>query len=177
MLDGYAAALRGRGLVVDAGCGPAAQIGQYLADRGVAITGLDLSTGAIAEARRRQPGMPLVVADLRALPYARAGVAGLVAFYSAIHLPRPQLVPAFGEFARVLAADGMLLLAMHGGTGEVGADGWLGADVSVRATLVELPELVRLLDAAGLDVIEQHERQPYPDEYPSPRLYVVARQC
>lgn len=162
------------GPVLDVGCGPAAHVTRYLADRGVAIGGVDLSPGVIELAVATHPDLHFEVADLRALPADDATLGGIVAFYSVIHLPREQLPSAFAEFHRALRPGGTLLIAMHGGTGEVTADNWFDRDVSFRATLVELPELVQLLEAANF-AVTPHERPPYPFEHPTQRLYVLAQ--
>lgn len=47
LLEVLAARLAGRGLVCDVGCGPG-HVGRYLADRGVAIFGLDLSPAMVS---------------------------------------------------------------------------------------------------------------------------------
>jgi len=172
LLDAYAATVTGP--VLDVGCGPAGHVTRYLADRGVAIGGVDLSPGVVELAADTHPDLHFEVADLRALPAADASLGGLVAFYSVIHLPREQLPAAFTEFHRALRPGGTLLIAMHGGTGEVSADNWFDLDVSFRATLVELPELVQLIEGAGLTVTERHERPPYSFEHPTQRLYVLA---
>jgi len=154
LLDRYAAELAGRGEVWDVGCGAAGHVTRYLADRGVAASGADISPGSVAVARRCQPGLTFRVADMCDLPAGEASLAGIVAFYSIIHLPR--------------------LAAMHGGTGETGSDAAFGLPVQVRATLVSLDEIVAMAESAGLAIRERHERAPYPGEYPSPRLYLWA---
>jgi SAM-dependent methyltransferase len=173
LLDAFAAEVTGP--VRDVGCGPAGHITRYLADRGVQVAGVDLSQRGIEVARARHPDLRFEVADLRALPDADASLGGIVAFYSVIHLPRPELPAAFAEFHRVLRPGGALLIAMHGGAGETGADDWFDRGVSVRVTLVEHPELAGLLEAAGFTIIAQPRRDPYEGEYPSQRLYVRAR--
>jgi SAM-dependent methyltransferase len=172
LLDAFAAEVEGP--VLDVGCGPAGHVTRYLADRGVDASGADLSPHGIEVARSRHPDLRFDVADMRALPHAGASLGGIVAFYSVIHLSRPELPAAFQEFHRVLRPGGMLLIAMHGGTGEVGAEDWFERAVSVRATLVELPELTGLLEAAGFTITERHQRDPYEGEFPSQRLYVRA---
>ena len=173
LLDTFADEVAGP--VLDVGCGPAGHIARYLADRGVSVGGVDLSPHSIEVARVRNPDLRFDVADLRALPLADASLGGIVAFYSVIHLPRPELPAAFAEFHRVLRPGGALLVAMHGGEGEIGADDWFERGVSVRATLVSLPELTALFQAAGFTVTTEHERDPEPTEHPTSRLYVLAR--
>lgn len=174
LLDRFAAAVAGRGPVWELGCGPAAQVARYLADRGVEVVGTDISPGGIEYARKSQPDLEFRVADLRSLPAADASLRGIVAFYSLIHLPRPELPAAFQEFRRVLSPDGELLVAMHGGEGEIGASEFLGHAVEFRATLVGLEELAGLAEAAGFRVEEKHARPPYAEEHPTERLYLWA---
>jgi SAM-dependent methyltransferase len=175
LLDRFAETMANDGPVWDIGCGPAGHVARYLADRGVRVVGADLSPGAVASARTREPDLEFRVADMLALPTETGSVHGIVAFYSAIHLPRQRIPEAFAEFRRVLVDGGPLLVAMHGGEGEVGQDEWFGHPVETRATLVSLAELVQLLEGAGFGILERHARPPYESEYPSERLYVWAR--
>jgi SAM-dependent methyltransferase len=174
LLDRYAAELAGRGEVWDVGCGAAGHVTRYLAGRGVAASGADISAASVAVARRCQPGLTFRVADMCDLPAGAASLAGIVAFYSIIHLPRPRIPVALAEFRRVLRPGGAVLAAMHGGMGETGSDAAFGLPVQVRATLVTLDEFAGMAESAGLTVRERHERAPYPGEYPSPRVYLWA---
>lgn len=173
LLDEFAATVDGP--VLDLGCGPAGHVTRYLADRGARIAGVDLAPEGVAEAQRRHPDLEFRVGDLRAIPADDASLGGIIAFYSVIHLPRAELPLAFAEFRRVLVPGGRLLIAMHGGDGETGVDEWFGRPVAVCATLVTAAELLDLVTGAGLTSVERHERPPYAGEFPSQRLYVLAR--
>jgi len=173
LLDRFAADLRGRGPVCDLGCGPG-HVGRYLAERGVEVIGVDLSPGMVALARQLNPGLRFERGDMLALALSDASLAGLVAFYSLIHLERGAAPLALAELARVLAPGGAALLAFHGGEGEVHADDWLGQGVSVDATLFSPEEMARLMRDAGLTVAEILTRPPYDFEYPSLRVYARA---
>src|SRR6266852_2708861 len=71
--------------------------------------------------------------------------ARIVAFYSLIHLERGAAGGVLTELTRVLIPGGLLLLAFHGGEGEVHADDWFGRGVSIDATLYQPTEMARAL--------------------------------
>ncbi len=74
-----------------------------------AVTGLDLSEGMLAEARRRLPsGVRLVQARAEALPVASASVDFLSMGYALRHVS--DLGAAFAEYRRVLRPGGRVLL-------------------------------------------------------------------
>jgi SAM-dependent methyltransferase len=172
LLDRFAARVRGRGPVYDVGCGPG-HVGRYLAERGVDVSGLDLSPAMVAVARRLNPGMRFEQGDLRALPLPDASLAGAVAFYSMIHLERRALPGALTELARVLVPDGLVLIAFHGGDGEVHVDDWFGRGVSISATLHQPAGMAAAMERAGFDVEAITTREPYELEYPTPRVYAA----
>ena len=158
--------------VLEVGCGPG-QVGAYLQERGCQVVGTDLSLGMARLAARRLPSA--AVADLRALPIRRGSVGAVLAYYSIIHVPRPQLDGALSEFRRVLRPDGRLLLSAHEGDGEFAADQFLGEPVPFVATFFSLGELVVATRSAGMEVTLAERRPPYEAEHPTVRLYVEAR--
>ena len=165
----------GRGArVLDLGCGPG-HIGAYLSDLGCDVIGVDLSPGMIATARELYPGRCFAVGDMLALDGADAAFAGVVAFYSLIHLERDSVATAAREIARVLAPGGRALVSVHEGEGGVGRDEWYGKSVRVRATLFAPEEIGELISRGGLDVDTIDVRDPYELEYPTKRIYLRAR--
>ena len=174
LLDRFAAAMKGAGPVCDLGCGPG-QIARYLHDRGVDASGLDLSPDMIALARTLNPGLAFRVGDLRALPFASGELAGIAAFYSIIHVPRGQVAAALRESARVLRPGGRLLLAFHVGDEVRRVEELWGEPVRLDFVFFEVGEMRGYLEAAGFEVAEVVEREPYPDvEAQTRRAYVFA---
>jgi SAM-dependent methyltransferase len=108
----------GGGPVAEAGCGPG-RVTAHLAGLGLQISGVDLSPGMLAAARRAHPGVPLTEGRLDALPVASGALAGLVAWYSVIHTPPERLGDVFSEFSRVLRPGADLLLAFQAGDGKI----------------------------------------------------------
>lgn len=170
LLDRFATTVEGRGLVCDVGCGPG-HVGRYLAEHGADVFGLDLSPGMVTLARELTPAMRFEPGDVLALDLRDASLVGIVAFYSLIHLERAAAVRALAEMARVLIPGGALLLAFHGGEGEVHAEDWFGQGVSIDATLFQPEEMAGYMERAGFTVDEVVTRAPYEFEYPSQRVY------
>lgn len=158
--------------VLEVGCGPGL-VGAYLRGRGRRVVGTDLSLGMARRAARRLESA--AVADLRALPFGDTSIGAILAFYCIIHVPRPQLEGALGEFRRVLRAGGRLLVSAHEGEGELSVDEFLGEAVPFIATLFTLDELVGATRSAGMEVTLAQRRLPYDGEHPTVRLYVEAK--
>lgn len=118
LLDAFAARVHAQGMVCDLGCG-SGHVARYLKDRGVEVCGVDLSAAMVQSATHRNPDMLFHKGDMRALAFPPASFAGIVAFYSLIHLQRPEVPQVLQELSRVLHIRAPLLLAFHGGTGEV----------------------------------------------------------
>jgi SAM-dependent methyltransferase len=157
--------------VVEIGCGPG-HIGAHVRTHGHVVIGVDRSSEMARLAARRLGSA--VVADMRSLPLANASVAGLVAFYSVIHVRRGELDGVLREFARALRPGGCLLLSAHEGRGEIERDDFLGEPVPVVATLFELDEIVDAMRGAGLGILRAERRAPYVTESETTRLYVEA---
>lgn len=177
LLNRFAEEAAGRGPVVEVGCGPG-QVGAYLRDRGVAVTGLDLSTGMAGVASAENPGLPVLVADMGRLPFGHASLSGIVAFYSIVHLEPAALPAPFREFRRVLAPGAPALVAFHVGTGRVHVEELFEQPVSLDFVFHEPGPVEEALRAADLPVRERVVREPYDGmEYPSRRCYLLARAC
>jgi SAM-dependent methyltransferase len=104
--------LRGTRLL-DVACGTGKSLLPF-ARRGFEVTGCDISTAMLAEARRKSPEVPLVEADMRALP--KLGSFDLVTCFddSLNHLlDEGELASALASMAANLAAAGLLLFDLN----------------------------------------------------------------
>jgi SAM-dependent methyltransferase len=175
LLDVFAVEVRERGMVADIGCGPG-QIGRYLHDHGCTVVGIDLSPQMVALARTLSPQMQFRQGSMLALDLEDASLGGIVAFYSIIHIPPAELPRAFGEFSRVLAPGGLVLLSFHVGQECVHSQEMLGKPITLDFQFYEPETLARELEATGFAVQARLVRQPYvPQEHPSQRGYLLAR--
>ncbi|HEV7757797.1 MAG TPA: class I SAM-dependent methyltransferase [Acidimicrobiales bacterium] len=166
--------LRAASRVVDVGCGPA-QLTPLLVDLGLVPVGLDLTGAMLHQARVRHPHLRLVQADLLHLPLAAGSCPGVVARFALHNLPRARLPAALGELRRIVADDGVVLVATHRGQG-VRPSAYLRrhAGETVPTAYYRADELTELLHGAGLAVHEVVEREPA-DGATTGALYVTAR--
>lgn len=175
LLDRFAASVREVGPACDMGCGPG-HVARYLREHGVDVSGVDLSPAMVEQARRLNPGVEFRQGDMRSLDAADGAWAGIAAFYSIIHIPRAELVRALGELWRVLRPGGQLLLAFHIGDETKHLDEWWGHPVCVDFFSFRPAEVAACLGAAGFEIEEMIEREPYPEvEHQSRRSYIFAR--
>ena len=165
------------GPVLDVGCGPG-QVAAYLAGRGRAATGIDLSPAMIEEARSLHPELDLQVGDLRGLlkPRDAAGWSAVTAWYALVHLAGSELVEAVREFARVLVPGGVVAIALHIGDEVRHVTELFGAEVDLHFVLHDRHEVLTAATAAGLVDVQWYLRSPDPAvEVETERLYLVGR--
>jgi SAM-dependent methyltransferase len=174
LLDEFAARVKGNGSVCDLGCGPG-HVARYLREHGVQVCGLDLSSELVERARQLNPDVRFEQGNMFALNAADATWAGIVAFYSIIHIPRTDHVPVLSEMRRVLRSGGLLLLAFHVGDEVVHFDELWGQAVSLDFHLFCADAMVLALRRAGFEVEKIVERDPYPNvEAQTRRGYILA---
>lgn len=174
LLDRFATLVKG-GKVYDIGCGPG-HVATYLAGRGVDVTGADLSPLMIEQARQLNPGLKFVVADMSRLDLAENSLAGILAFYSLIHIPKPQIPAVLQQFKRALKPGGWLLVSFHRGQEVRHFDKLWDVPVNLDFIFFEKAEMEDCFQQAGFEIADSLERAPYPDvEVATERVYVLAR--
>lgn len=175
LLDRFAASMHDVGPACDMGCGPG-HVARYLHEQGVQICGVDLSPALVERARSLNAGVEFRQGDMMKLADTDAAFAGIVAFYSLIHIPRDDMVRTLTELRRVLMPGGLLLVAFHIGDETKHLDEWWGQQVCVDFHSFQSTEMSRWLAAAGFEIEEIIEREPYLEiEHQSRRGYIFAR--
>jgi SAM-dependent methyltransferase len=174
LLNRFAEGVKDRGLTVDLGCGPG-HVARYLREQGAQVLGIDLSPEMVREAARRIPEVEFRVGDMRALDLPDSSLAGVVAFYSLIHLEDSEIPPALSEIRRVLGPGGLALFAFHIGEETLHRDELWGHPISLDFRFFQPAWISAQLGEAGFRILEATEREPYPEvEYPSRRCYLLA---
>jgi SAM-dependent methyltransferase len=97
------------GPVLDLGCGPG-QWTSYLHSLGAVVTGVDVVPEFIAHARATHPGLEVRQGSMTELDLPDHSVAGILSWYSTIHLTPSALDAVLAEFRRLLAPSGVLVV-------------------------------------------------------------------
>jgi SAM-dependent methyltransferase len=175
LLDSFIARLPSGALVCDAGCGPSAHIGRYMADKGLAVIGVDISGRCVDMAAAFNPGMRLLREDMLDLSFAAGTFDGVVAYYSIIHTPKTAVGRFFHEFRRVLKPDGSLLVAVKAGSDEGTVQGILGIQAEIYFSLFTENEIRDYFEEADFAVEFLERRNPYDFEIKNERIFAIGR--
>ena len=107
--------------LLDVGCG-AGQLAMIAARAGAQVTGCDIASNWLAQARRSAAAEGLTVVfeegDAEALPFGNGAFDVVVSLIGAMFAPRPELVAA--ELIRVCRPGGVIAMANWTGRGFVG---------------------------------------------------------
>jgi SAM-dependent methyltransferase len=102
------------GPVLDLGCGPGHMAG-YLHALGADAVGLDMVPEFIAHARAAHPEVSYELGSYETLDVPDGSVAGILTWYSLIHLPPQSLHGVLTEFRRAISPAGKLVLGFFEG--------------------------------------------------------------
>jgi SAM-dependent methyltransferase len=153
----------GGGPVVDVGCGPG-YVTRHLHDLGVDASGIDLSPEMIAIARHDHPDLRFEVGTMTDLDLAERSVAGVLAFWSVIHVPDHAVPGVLDQFRRVLRPSGPLLIGFHvGDDTHHSSQGYAGRAISVDDHRRRPDQVARWLREAGFTIDAELVMRPDDD--------------
>nr|WP_296076237.1 class I SAM-dependent methyltransferase [uncultured Actinoplanes sp.] len=154
---------RGNGPVADVGCGPG-RLTAYMGSLGLDVLGIDLSPGMIDVARREHPGLRFEVGSMTRLELADASLAGVLAWFSLIHVPDDEVPAVLREFRRVLRPGGVVLIGFHVGEGSrLKTSGYGGHPMNVYVHRRRPAQVGAWLADAGFIVEGELVHRPEPD--------------
>lgn len=142
----------GDGPVADVGCGPG-HVTAFLRDLDVAAFGIDLSPGMVEVARQDHPDARFEVGSMTDLDLADDSLAGLLAWWSLIHVPDDEVPAVLAHFRRVLRPGGPLMVGFHeGNTTTLKTDGYGGHPMNVHVHRRPPARVAAWLSQAGFTV-------------------------
>ena len=149
-VDAFASTVAPLGPVLDVGCGPGT-VTAYLAERGIEVTGVDLSPRMIDRARRLHPQCTFTVGSATDLDVRPASLGGILGWWSLFNLPRHVLPPVLASFAAALRPGGQLIIATHVGDNDVErTEAYNGVPVQWTTYQWQPEKLTALVQQAGL---------------------------
>jgi SAM-dependent methyltransferase len=111
---------------LDLGCGSGGTVTAYMVQRGLDVTGVDISPESIGAARILLPGASFQVADMTELQLPLSTFRLVTAFYSIIHVPRADHLQLFGRIRGWLEPGGVFIASLGANAAEGFDDDWLG---------------------------------------------------
>lgn len=162
--------------VADVGCGPG-RITAHLHSLGLDAFGIDLSPGMINVARHDHPGLRFEVGSMTDLDLPDASLAGVLAWYSLIHVPDEVVPGVLAGFHRALRPGGLVLAGFQ--VGDVvrhKTSGYGGHPMSVRVYLRPVERVTSWLGEVGFHV-EAQTVTAAEDDSKGPQGFVIARRA
>ncbi|MFD3821814.1 class I SAM-dependent methyltransferase [Streptomyces sp. NPDC058625] len=163
------------GKVADLGCGPGWVTG-HLASCGLDVFGLDLSEPMLRIARRENPGLRFEQGSMLEPGIPDGTLAGVVSWYSSIHLPQDDLPALFAGFRRLLVPGGHLMLAFQAGEKARHLERPFGHPVALDFQRRRPDRMADALETAGFTLVLRSERAADEEQGEStPQAFLIAR--
>nr|WP_232792648.1 class I SAM-dependent methyltransferase [Actinacidiphila yeochonensis] len=168
--------------VLDAGCGTGVPTVRQLSAAGLLVTGVELSPGMLALARRNVPDAEYLSADLTRLLadglLAPGSFDAVTAFFTLLMLPRREIPGALGMLRELLVPGGLLALGMVEADVDDVPIPFLGHIVRVSGYLRE--DLHHLVTDAGFEVVKEESYGYAPastDVPPEEQIFLYCRRA
>jgi SAM-dependent methyltransferase len=168
--------------VLDLGCGTGLPTARQLVDGGLRVTGVDLSSGMLAQARANVPEAELLQADMADIvdggALAPGSFAGVAAFFSLLMLPRDEIPTTLRSIHALLRPDGLLALSMVEADVDNVSIPFLGHTIRVSGYLKD--ELRHVVADAGFEVIKEDSYAYAPasiDVPPEEQIFLSCRRA
>lgn len=139
--------------VLDAGCG-SGRDSRLIQDHGFTVTGTDLSEKLLAIARKENPDIQFLAADIRSVPKDDNSFDAIWSNAVLHHLDKEQMPTAIAEFNRLLAPGGTLCLRTKQGRGNLKTREASVSGEERQFTLLGSDEFDLLLRQGGFTKIE-----------------------
>ena len=175
-LEDLASFLSPGSAVLDLGCGAGVPATRWLAERGFAVTGVDVSARQLELARRNVPTATFIKADMAELAFTTETFDAAVAFHSIIHVPRTEHPALLRHIHRWLKPGGVFLATMTVTDYEGREEDWEGWGAPMVWSHYDREANVAMLNEAGFELryAEPHTSKGTGDENET-WLWVLAR--
>ena len=155
--------------VLDVGCGTGLPTAGMLAESGIDVVGIDVSTEMLRLARRNVPAARFVAMDVLELDDTLGRFDAVVAFFSLLMLRRTDIPQVLRRVRSVLRPGGVVAIGMVEGDFDYAPLPFLGQELGVTA--YPMHDLEAAVRGQGLDEreIDVEEFEPASAELPAER--------
>ena len=101
-LDKFIELLPKEAHILDAGCGAGIPTAKYLVNKGLKVTGVDISDTMLKMARNNVPEGNFLNQDLNNLDFEKESFDGLISVYTLFHIPKNKHEDIFRKFFELL---------------------------------------------------------------------------
>ncbi|WP_280265765.1 class I SAM-dependent methyltransferase [Nocardia wallacei] len=160
--------------VLDVGCGTGIPTARQLAEAGLQVVGIDISSGMVSAASAAVPEASFRQCDV--LDLTETDFDAVVAFFSLLMLPRSEIVRALAALRDAIRPGGYLVISMV--EAELDDTPVKFLETDVRVSGYHRDELRRVVEDAGFDVVSMNAVSNTPavaDAAPETELYVYSR--
>jgi SAM-dependent methyltransferase len=173
ILDKFSGLMKDNSMICDAGCGPAGQIGAYMAQKGHDIVGIDISQRCIDIASLNNPGITFKTMDMMNTDFEDSFFDGIISFYSIVYTPKEYISRIFTELNRILKPGGRLVIVVKRGTEEGIIDNDWYEGKSVYFTHFIESEITSYFESNSFRLDFLDTRKPYEFEIQVERIYAI----
>lgn len=109
-LEEFASLLPKNAHTLDVGCGAGIPTAKFLTERGIKVTGIDLSDKMLNLARDNVPSAKFVKMDMLKLEFNENTFDGIISVFALFHVPKENHYDVFKKFFEILKPGGILMI-------------------------------------------------------------------
>jgi len=148
--------------LVDVGCGSGVKA-EYLTNKGLQVTGIDISENMIELSQRRVPRAEFLVLGMEDVYSLEEEFHGVFAQASLLHVPKKKALQVVGEFAKVTKPEGFVYIAVkekreNGPDEEVKKENDYGYEYERFFSYFTPEEIIYYMQSNNLEVVYQDVR-------------------
>jgi cyclopropane fatty-acyl-phospholipid synthase-like methyltransferase len=156
--------------VLDLGSGPGIPIDNYLVDKGIKITGIDISQNHVNLAKKNVPKAKFIKGDFSKYDFDEKFDA-IISFYAIFHIPREEHQDLFLKIYDLLNDGGIILVTLGTSGTKYGEEDWAGT--TMAWSTYEPEEYKKMIKEAGFKILQtEFEGEPGDEEY---HFWVLAK--
>lgn len=151
--------------VLDFGCGTGLPFDKFLVERGVDLTGIDISQKHIKLAKKNVSEAKFIKGDFSRFDFGEQKFNAIISLYAIFHIPRGEHKDLFVKINNLLTKNGVILVTLGTSGSEYGEEqDWCGA--TMAWSTYEPETYKNILTETGFSVLEEKfEGRPGDDEY------------